>query len=305
MTEDCIINFYKNTNLLVTKQDPLRIQELIKQYPHTLINRNHGVGDSLMLYHWSSCDNNTYNTLINCNINISNSLKNFNNYIPAIFDIEKKNLINICDIQSNIDCGGGHFLQKIQHVCGIHKQLRPRPLLINKHNTIPNMVVMSFDKGQGNQTSIHPRARLLYPEHKITIQKFINNNLNKYTFVEVGKTFSGLENIIDKTNQGIEITAKIIAECDYYFAMHNGLTHIAAGFNKKSIIIINFPSAKHIYLPCLKEIRLQEISWLYPQNVHLHQDDEGELVKFLDYDNIERAFNGELYPFFLETYLTL
>jgi hypothetical protein len=305
MLEDNIVNFYKNTNLLITKRDPLHIKELIKQYPHTLVNHNHGVGDSLMLYLWSSCDKNTYNTLINCNRNIPNSLKNFNNYIPSIFDIEKNNLIDICDIQSNIDCGGGHFLQKIQHICGIDKQLLPRPILINKYNTIPNMVVMSFDKGQGNQTSIHPRARLLYPEHKSTIQKFINNNLNKYTFVEVGKTFSELENVLNKTNQGIEITAKIIAECDYYFAMHNGLTHIAAGLNKKSIIIVNFPSAKHIYLPCLREICLQEISWLYPQNVHLHQDDEGELVKFLNYNNIERAFNGEIYPFFSEKYLTL
>lgn len=305
MWGDVVTKFYNNTNLLVTKQDSSTVQELLKQYPHTLINRNHGVGDSMMLYLWNNNHENAYNTRINCNINIPNSLKRFNEYIPSIFDVNKDNLIDVCDVQSNIDCGGGHFIQKLQHVCGIEKQMVPRPLLINNYETIPSSVVMSFDKGQGNQTSIHPRARILYPEHKDTIQRFINNNLNKYTFTEVGKTFSGLENVVDSTNQGIESTAKIIATCDYYFAMHNGLTHIAAGLNRKSIIIVNFPSAKQIYLPCLSEIRLQEISWLYPQNVHLHQDDDGELVKFLNYDNIERAFNREIYPFFTDKYLSL
>ena len=85
--------------------------------------------------------------------------------------------------------------------------------------------------------------------------------------------------------------------------MHNGLMHIAAGLGKKSIIIVNFPSAKDIILPCLSEVKSKELSWLYPQNIHLHEDDDGPFVKFLTYLSIEKAFNGEIYPFFSFEYL--
>lgn len=304
ISEDLIIKFYSDINPTGGRQDVDTLKDLIKE-EYTLVNHNHGVGDSLMLYLWDkeSCNNNK--TTVKFNINISNSLRKFNEYIPSIYNNTQDNLIDVCHIQSKIDCGGGHFLQKIQHVCGIERQTVPRPLLINPYQTIPKRVVMSFDKGACNQTSIHPRARLLYPEHKQTIQTFINNNSSSYTFVEVGRSFSGLENVVDATNAGIELTTKEIAQCEYYFAMHNGLMHIAAGLNKKSIIIVNFPSARQIYLPCLGEVKSNELSWLYPQNVHLHEDDEGELVKFITYDNIKRAFDGDLYPFFIDKYLDL
>ena len=301
--EDLLVKFYRDTNA-AHKQDASAFKELL-QCEYTLVNYNHGVGDSLMLYLWDDAASNINNTTVKFNMNISNSLRAFNGYIPSIYCNTRDNLIDICYIQSKIDCGGGHFLQKIQHACNIKRQTTPRPLLINTHQTIPKRVVMSFDKGTCNQTSIHPRARLLYPEHKQTIQTFINNNSSTYTFVEVGRSFSGLDNVVDATNLGIEQTTREIAQCEYYFAMHNGLMHIAAGLNKKSVIIVNFPSAQQIYLPCLKEVKSNELSWLYPQNVHLHEDDEGELVKFLTYDNIKRAFDGALYPFFTDKHLNL
>jgi hypothetical protein len=302
--EDLVIRFYRNISSVASKQDVSVIKELM-QGAYTLVNHNHGVGDSLMLYLWDGVLTNINNTTVKFNINISNALRKFNGYIPSIYNKTQENLIDVCDIQSKIDCGGGHFLQKIQHVCGIKRQTTPRPLLFNTHQTIPNRVVMSFDKGACNQTNIHPRARLLYPEHKQTIQTFINNNSSTYTFVEVGRSFSGLDNVFDATNTGIESTTNEIAQCDYYFAMHNGLMHIAAGLNKKSIIIVNFPSAHQLYLPCLREVKSNELSWLYPQNVHLHEDDSSELVEFLTYNNIKRAFDGDIYPFFSDRYLNL
>jgi hypothetical protein len=81
--------------------------------------------------------------------------------------------------------------------------------------------------------------------------------------------------------------------------------HIAAGLNKKSIIIINFPSARDLYLPALKELNIPDQDWLYPQNVHLHQDEDGDLVKQLNYKNIEKAFNGEVYPYWGNSFLEL
>ena len=301
MYKDLITSFYKNTNLLIKKKKA----NIIDISDYTLINYNPGVGDSLMLFLFDKNNPSVKNINVSFNQSIYKDLLKYNSYISTVYTTTPNKPLFICKIQEYVDCNGGHFLQKIQHTCGLNVQTRPRPLLNNIFTDIKNRVVMSFDKGAVPQHNIHPRARILYPEHKQTIQQFINNNLNKYTFVEVGRTFSGLQNVENKTNLGIEKTTQEIAYADFYFGMHNGLMHIAAGFNKKSIIIINFPSAKHLYLPCLSEINLPDVDWLYPQNVHLHEDDDGELVKFLTYKNIEKAFNGELYPFFAEEYLNI
>jgi hypothetical protein len=47
------------------------------------------------------------------------------------------------------------------------------------------------------------------------------------------------------------------------------------------------------------------MNWLYPQNVHLHQNGENEVVKKLSVFNIKKAFNGEIYPFWSHKFLDL
>jgi hypothetical protein len=74
--------------------------------------------------------------------------------------------------------------------------------------------------------------------------------------------------------------------------------HIATAFDKKCIIIVNFPKADQIVLPMLTRTNFPDIDWLYPQNVHLHQDSGAYLVPKLLYSTIEKAFNHEIYPFF-------
>jgi hypothetical protein len=302
--KDLILNFYKNTKLV--KQLPSPPQALKEEENYTLLNYNFGVGDSLALYLFDATDNNPKNINLYFNNSIAQEFSPYNSYINSIFTttLKPKNFW-ICLLQSNFDCGGGHFIQKIRNTFNLKKQIKPQALLSSDVLEIKNKVVLTFDKGPVDQRNIHEKARVLYPENKKIIQDFIDKNLNKFSFVEVGRHFSGLENVENKTDIGIQDTTAEIASCEYFMGIHNGLMHIAAAFNKKSIIIINFPSAKHLYLPALKELTIPDQDWLYPQNVHLHQDEDGELVKQLTYNNIEKAFSGEIYPYWNSSFLEL
>jgi len=302
--KDLIINYYNNTKLL--KNLPPTPEFLKEETDYTLLNYNFGIGDSLALYLFNNREDNKKNINLYFNPSIAEEFKIYNNYISSILtnNLKPKNFW-ICFLQSNFNCGGGHFIQRIRNSIGLKKQIKPQPILFNQTTEIKNKVVLTFDKGPVDQTGIHQKARILYLENKNLIQKFINQNSNKFYFVEVGRYFSGLENVENKTNIGIQKTTAEIASCEYFFGIHNGLMHIAAAFNKKSIIIINFPSANHLYLPALKELDIPDQDWLYPQNVHLHQDEDGELVKKFTLENIEKAFNGEIYPFWSDSFLEL
>lgn len=302
--KDIIINYYNNTNLV--KSQPPPPKELCNNNNYTLFNYNAGIGDALVLYLFNNKEQNNKNINVHFNPDVNQELKNFNPYIASIYSsfLKEKNLW-VCILQADYNCGGGHFIQKLRRSLGFDFQIKPKPLLNSNVLTIKNKVVLTFDRGKVIQNHIHTQPRILYPESKKIIQQFINNNLNKYSFTEVGRTFSGLENVENKTNIGIEKTTEEISSCEYFFGMHNGLMHIAAGLDKKSIIIINFPSAKNLYLPAIKELTIHDQDWLYPQNVHLHQDEDGELVKQLTLENIEKSFNGEIYPFWEDSFLEL
>lgn len=270
----------------------------------TITNPNAGIGDSLSVY---LLDKPIIGKNISVIINhpkLVHDLNQFNKFIPSINKKYNKfhTLFSTWDIQLHSKFGG-HFFQQIQHFLGLPIDIKPKAKLTSGIPVIKNKVVMTFDKGIVNQQHIHPRARMIYEESKNIIQQFINTYKNTYTFIEVGKYSLNLDNVENKTNIGIEKTAEEIASCDYFFGNHNGLMHIAAAFEKKSIIIINFPDAKDIILPRLSKNNIVDIDWLYPQNIHLHQDNEGLLVPKLTYNNIIKAFNGEIYPFFNDKYL--
>lgn len=263
-----------------------------------LYNLNNGIGDSLMLFLFDEPSQNNKNITVQYNLNVAENLKNFNPYMYSIRNNRSDKALFICEIQDKVRYPG-HFLQNIQYCLGMPIQEIPKPRLINKTKTIKNRVVVTFDRGDHGafQTNIHPRPRILYDEHKHTIEQFIKNN-SKYEFIEVGKTSSNIKGAIDKTGLGIQKTAEIIGSCEYFFGMHNGLMHIATAFDKKCIIIVNFPKAQEIALPMLKRTDFPDMDWLYPQNIHIHQDEESILVPKLSYTTIESAFDGSIYPFF-------
>jgi len=224
---------------------------------------------------------------------------------PARLD---EKMIGVVDLHTNYDMGNGHLFQQIQRTLDLDIQLAPKATLVVEGITPKkNRVALNFNTGtaQDQKRLIHPRARELYEEHRASIQRFILDHQSTYEFVEFGTFFSGLEGVNNRVGLPLEKTIQELAGCEFYFAMHSGLMHVAAALRLKSIIIINFPEAKRLYLPSLHDLGLVDLEWLYPQNVHLHEDGEGELVKKLSYENIQRAFNGELYPFFEDKHLEL
>lgn len=260
---------------------------------------NPGVGDSLMTYQALNEQECNGHIFFPYNRHYANEFLDFNAYISTSQISAYKPILNICDIQTHIKTGG-HFLQKVQKILGLTIQEIPKPKLTTDIATIKNRVVMTFDRGAhgANQTHLHPRPRILYPEHQETIQSFINDHQHTYEFIEVGQTKSALHGVQDQTNIGIRETAKLIASCDFFFGILNGLVHIAAAFNKKSIMIVNFPKVQHIVLPTIKYNCHPDMDWIYPQNVHLHQDSGSLLVPKVTYHNIMKSFNYEIYPYF-------
>jgi hypothetical protein len=88
-------------------------------------------------------------------------------------------------------------------------------------------------------------------------------------------------------------------------AQQFGPLHVAAALNVNIICITNFPPAEMICLPALKDIDQVESEWFYPQSVILHQDGEGPFVKQLSLENLQRALDGDLYPYWSDRYLPL
>jgi len=75
--------------------------------------------------------------------------------------------------------------------------------------------------------------------------------------------------------------------------------------NIKLICITNFPPPELICLPTLKDIDQVESEWFYPQSVILHQDGDGTFVKQISAENLQRALDGDLYPYWSNRYLPL
>src|SRR5437870_1947188 len=85
----------------------------------------------------------------------------------------------------------------------------------------------------------------------------------------------------------------------------SGPMHIAAALNLKLVVIVNFPPAHKICLPTLVDIDQIEAEWFYPQSVILHQDTDSKFVKLVSAENLKRAIDGELYPYWSSRYLDL
>lgn len=312
--KDKITSFYKKSSDLRSKKEKTPDFEPLADKLDNLIffNGNGGVGDILSVFHLPKLLKkiNSNSNVYSANEKYFKQMAKYNLDIDAEYQKQEKDLyFRVELIQSGFDFGGGHWFQNIQQALGLEMDIKPKADL-----AVPNVqkkkgkVIMNFTAGadQARQKrEEHPRARELYPEHRETIQKFINNNLNKYSFVEVDQKFSGFENVEDKCGMDIDKSIKEIASCEYYLGIINGIMHIATALDLKCITVLNFPSAEKIYLPRLVDLQLPELDWLYPQNVHLHEDDDGELVKFLSYENLERAFDGEIYPFWKEDYINM
>lgn len=195
--------------------------------------------------------------------------------------------------------GGGHPTQLMEKALGLKCQLKPRGHVIRKNSQKKMDIGICVEEPN---TGIQ---RPLSQNEINIIQQFIDSD-SQYTFVEFGVKESKLKNTLSRFNLPIDRLVNEIGMCEYFIGTANGLMNLAATMGVKSIIFANIPDATLFYLPCLVAGNgVPELSWMYPQNVHLHLDGENELVPKFSLENLNKALAGEIYPYWKEDYLPL
>jgi hypothetical protein len=311
---DEILSFYKKRNDLYLPKR-LELEPSLFKDGWTVANSNSGLGDTLSVMSIPPlCVEQNRAVEIFSNSSHYPTLCKYvsqrDNYARKLVEsrVDRIGYLRVEMLTDKYDCGNGHFFQQIQRGLGFIPDILPTARLTYDKPKIKNKVVLNFNAGAHVSTqrqTIHPRARELYPEHKASIQQFINENKAKYYFVEVGTDFSGLENVEDKTKLHLNESIDEVATSEFYLGIHSGVTNLAAAFSVKSIVIINFPEPSYVRLPMVVPVGVPDMTWLYPQNVHLHEDGDDLLCPIVSVENLTKAFNGEIYPFFNDNYLDL
>lgn len=201
--------------------------------------------------------------------------------------------------------GNGHLFQRLRRLYGLDVDEKPFGKLNRIYPVVKNRVALHFDAGthqEWQRRNIHPRAREVYPENLAIIQSFIDSRPD-LEFIEFGATASGLDNIKSCVGMELGLQLRVVGTCEWFLGIVSGFMHAAAAYECKSVVVLNFPPARKIMLPALVDTNLVESEWLYPQNIHLHQDNAGPLVPLFSQHSLKAAFNGEVYPYFKNNWL--
>lgn len=219
------------------------------------------------------------------------------------------------EILEFFDCGNGHLYQRTQRALGLNVDLVPKGYLnpTVKKNFIKNKIAINFSTGPSGLDLLSvgfKNPRRLEDFSKIEIEKFIKNS--NYQFVEIGtQRMFNFDNVLDFTNRSVEDSLNELSSCEFFIGLNSGFMNAASCFNIKSIIIVNVPRIEDLYLPyivdfyCDNTRSAQDMQWLFPQNVHLHQYGENELVPKLSDEMLKKAIYGEVYPYWKKDYLDL
>jgi hypothetical protein len=301
MIEDIFFNHYRSKQNKRPFYDFSKIKESKEL---DLITLNIGLGDAVALTSLTQqsskklnifSPNKHWQTL--CKFNSAlNPIEEVKNYI-------RTELIELYNV------GNGHISQRLQRTLGLPVQRLPKPYL---HPTLPfnkkrNKVALHFSTGVSafdlmQHGFVNPRQLEDWAQKEIL--KFIDDS--NFEFVEFGMEQKFQHSKVkDFTKTSVEDCINEMATCEYFMGLNSGFMNIAAALDLKSIIIVNVPDVKDLYLPVIQECSAEDMNWLYPQNVHLHQNGENEVVKKLSVFNIKKAFNGEIYPFWSHKFLDL
>lgn len=302
MIEDILNNHYKNK--FNKKPELLDLYKIQAARELDLVTLNIGLGDAVAL----TCL--TQQSSKKLNIFSPNkhwqTLCKFNSALNPIG--ESKNYIRT-EILELHNVGNGHIDQRLQRTLGLPVQKLPKPYL---HPTVPlnkkrNKVALHFSTGISafdllQHGFVNPRQLEDWAQKEIL--KFIDGS--NLEFVEFGmeQKFQHPK-VKDFTKISVEDSINEMATCEYFMGLNSGFMSVAAALELKSVIIVNVPDVKDLYLPVIQECSAEDMNWLYPQNVHLHQNGENELVKKLSVVNIKKAFDGEIYPFWSHQFLDL
>lgn len=297
--EDRILTFYRNVNATAKQHCPNLREQVLTNTPR-------GMGDTLLLTSLlrAAADQNTIR-YIESQSAYFQSLVQFNPFYVSPGPGER---VAADVLQRRYDMGNGHFMQRLQRAFGLEPELRPRGVLKVSGDRKSNRVALHFEAGDAHaawqRVFVHPRARQLYPESRVLIQTFINSH-PELTFLQVGRKPTPLDNVKDCTGLPLADSIRLLNSCENFIGIVSGPMHLATALGLKCVVILNFPKAGEIYLPALKNINLIESEWLYPQNVHLHQESDGPLVKRFNLGNLEKAMAGQIYPYWSDEFLSL
>lgn len=296
---DRILTFYRKVNA-TPKEHCANLRDKV------LTNTPQGIGDTLLLTALlrAAANQNTVR-YIDSQSAWFQTLMEFNPYYARPVGDDK---VAADVLQRRYAMGNGHFMQRLQRGFGLEPELRPRGVLDVSGTKRSNRVALHFEAGDTHaawqRIFVHPRARQLYPESRAALQAFINSH-SEFTFVQIGRKPTVLDNVEDCTGLPLSDSIQVLGQCEYFIGIVSGPMHLATALGLKCVVILNFPRAEEIYLPTLKDINLVESEWLYPQNVHLHQESEGPLVKRFSLSNLERAMAGQVYPYWSDEFLGL
>lgn len=306
---DHIRYFYRN--VLRAQKAPLS-----EKYPdglsdRALSNTPRGLGDTMLLTqlpYEGAVQNKP--RFIHCNPDEHRFFEALMRFNPYYHPVREMPVVYADVLQATVDMGNGHFVQRLQRAFGLEPALKPRGYL---HLSSPpardsRLIVLHFEAGAPHgswqRRHIHPRARMLYEESRRELQEYIYGCPGTH-FVQIGQKCLALDGVEHRPDLTMRELIELMARAEYFIGIMSGPLHVATALGTKCVVLVNFPAAHKIFLPTLVDFNQVESEWFYPQNVHLHQEAAGPLVPLVSADNIRRAINGEVYPFWSDNWLHL
>lgn len=236
----------------------------------------------------------------------------FEKFVPGYqFPSEQPWFINGQWMIYHYNCGNGHLFQKYRRAMRLKVDPIPKGnLVVDGLTRYKDRVILHFQPGeehsrtQKEQMRVHPRPRQLYEDSKIILEEFIRRH-SDLEFVEVGHKSSNIRGARWVLTETTEDLIRYIASGSWFFGVLSGPMHVATACGLRCIGLINFPNADRIVLPVLRSSGVIEEEWLYPQHSWLHQDNGTPLVPRFNLFTLEAAFNGDVYPFWSDSWLDL
>lgn len=295
---DIIRSAYAGLPITIRPRPPVAVKEMIA----TITVR--GIGDCIMLTDLAACGTKVWVGLAdfveimafhpNCKFeSVDNGLLN-----PFLADILR--------LREMFDLGNGHQLQQLRRAWGLPVDLKPKGALRRTITAQKDRVILHFEPSPRNvswqRKYWHPRMREFYPESKEQLEKFIRKRQD-LEFIQVGRENLRIRGAHYAECANTTELIKTIQTGSWFIGIMSGPMHVATAYGLRCIVVVNHP--KNIVLPVLKRTGTHEEEWMYPQNVHLHQETSSPLVPSFSVSSLEAAFNGDVYPFWLDDWLGL
>lgn len=261
-----------------------------------ITNSNHGLGDILSIFSFFEREREGF--FAGSNNKYFSFFKQFNPFVKQLPAGEYKG-IQIEKCHEKFPNEGLHLFNKARKFAGLDILTLPKPFLFvpKQEDFFPRdgkkNIVLCFDVGREAyaQRCYHPRARMLYPEHYNSIQRFIIDTKDKFNYYEMGlnqRGFDGVQSVSKDLGVGIHV----MNNADLFIGMHSGIMHLAVALDIPSIILLNFPHAHQIRFPYTDAG--PDSDWIYPQNIHLHEDEGDEIVAQMSYESLKDSVEQKI-----------